>query len=405
MEHIFCGIHFPAPRHFERVRVLCNLSENSSALKERVKNEILFGTKDEISLVYCGNILEDDEPINKYNLKAGSTVHVLRKIVEESPKEYTNKFTELDVGRTASLYRSLNSGNFHKISRPEVIKEIFSKHPELQKDIIASSFVKDPILLSNLQNPDTVRKMAENHRSLIEASPTICNALRSIKIATTSEQQNAIPIRQNFDDFSDSSSSSSGSDSPQASTSAGRRITNEFLRRSLAAITQQNQNSLANISQRNLSQDASNSNTISPSSSSSSVPGRRPIISSSMFMNAMSEVLRARRSETNVFGRESEGGDVPMHSSSSSSLLDTQEQQPTQEEERQSAEPEIERMDEDESARDAREIAMIASFQMQLKQMEDMGLTNKAANIQALMVCNGNLEAAVNLVLAEMNMS
>lgn len=48
---------------------------------------------------------------------------------------------------------------------------------------------------------------------------------------------------------------------------------------------------------------------------------------------------------------------------------------------------------------------MIASFQIQLRQMEDMGLTNKAANIQALMVCNGNLEAAVNLVLAEMNMS
>jgi hypothetical protein len=35
--------------------------------------------------------------------------------------------------------------------------------------------------------------------------------------------------------------------------------------------------------------------------------------------------------------------------------------------------------------------------------MEEMGLLNKVRNIQALMVCNGNLEAAVNLVLAEMN--
>ena len=56
-------------------------------------------------------------------------------------------------------------------------------------------------------------------------------------------------------------------------------------------------------------------------------------------------------------------------------------------------------------AQDARDLEMIASFQVQLRQMEEMGLTNKAANIQALMVCNGNLEAAVNLVLAEMNMS
>lgn len=56
-------------------------------------------------------------------------------------------------------------------------------------------------------------------------------------------------------------------------------------------------------------------------------------------------------------------------------------------------------------AQDDRDVEMIASFQIQLRQMEDMGLSNKIKNIQALMVCNGNLEAAVNLVLAEMNMS
>lgn len=69
---------------------------------------------------------------------------------------------------------------------------------------------------------------------------------------------------------------------------------------------------------------------------------------------------------------------------------------------------EDEQMENDEENRQTqneRDEEMIASFQIQLRQMEDMGLTNKAANIQALMVCNGNLEAAVNLVLAEMNMS
>lgn len=408
MEYIFCGIKFPAPRHFERVRVdNVNFNETSSALKERVKSEIL-ATKDEITLVYCGNVLEDDEPINKYNLRAGSTVHVLKKIEEEPLKEFTTKFTELDVANVCALYRGLNSGNFHKISRPEVIKEIISKHPELQKDIIAFSFLKDPILLSNFQNPDTVRKMAEHHRILIEASETICKALRSVKTASTgaapADQPSPIPIRQNFDDLSDSSSSSgSETNSPQASSSsaASRRITYDHFRRSLAS-AQQNQNSLANISQRNLSQAASNA--ISPSSSSSSVPSRRNIISSSMFMNAMNEVLRARRSESAVFGRD---GDFPMHSSSSSSLVDTldQSQQPQEEPEEPERSEASEPMEEDESARDARDIEMIASFQMQLKQMEDMGLNNKAANIQALMVCNGNLEAAVNLVLAEMNMS
>lgn len=114
MDFIYCGIKFKSPRNFERIRVdNVNFNENSAALKERVKNEILDKTKDEISLVYCGNILEDDEPIKKYVLHSGSTVHVLRKSPEEQIKEVPAKFTELDVSSVCSLYRALNSGNFH----------------------------------------------------------------------------------------------------------------------------------------------------------------------------------------------------------------------------------------------------------------------------------------------------
>ncbi|CAG9806841.1 unnamed protein product [Chironomus riparius] len=390
MEYVFCGIKFAEPRNYEKIRVDINFNENSVTLKEKIQKDILK-TKDEISLIFCGNELNDDEPINKYNLRTGSTVQVLRRIIEIPPKEFTTKFTEMDVSRVSSLFRGLNSGNFHKISRPEVIQQIYKKHPELQRDIIAMSFLKDPILLSTLQNPDTVRNMAENHRMLVEAAETICKALRSVK-ATAAEPQ--MPIRRSFEDLSDSSSSSGSENLPRASTSnaANIRITTDFLRQSLEQ-ARQNQNSLENISQRNLSQSSS----ISPSSSSSSVPNRRNIISNSMVMSAIDEVLRARRSETDILARE------PSVSSTASSNV---ESQPTEVAQEQIEEPEIERMeDEDNSERDARDIEMITSFQTQLRQMEDMGLSNKAANIQALMVCNGNLEAAVNLVLAEMNMS
>lgn len=390
MEYVFCGIKFAEPRNYEKIRVDISFNENSVALKEKIQKDILK-TKDEISLVFCGNELEDDEPINKYNLRTGSTVQVLKKILEIPSKEFTTKFTEMDVSRVSSLFRGLNSGNFHKISRPEVIQQIFKKHPELQRDIIAMSFLKDPILLSTLQNPETVRKMAENHRILVEAAETICKALRSVK-STAAEPQ--LPIRRSFEDLSDSSSSSGSENLPRASTSnaANVRITTDFLRQSLEQ-ARQNQNSLENISQRNLSQ----SNSISPSSSSSSVPNRRNFISNSMVMSAIDEVLRARRSETDTLARE------PSVSSTASSNVENLQQEPPQD---PIEEPESERMEEeDTSERDARDIEMITSFQTQLRQMEDMGLSNKAANIQALMVCNGNLEAAVNLVLAEMNMS
>jgi hypothetical protein len=118
MEYIYCGIKYPAPRSYERVRVdNVNFNENSAALKERLKNEI-FETKDEISLVYCGNILEDDEPISKYELRSGSTIQVLRKAKDNKLTENTKKFTELDVSRILSLYRTLNAGNFHVSFEP-----------------------------------------------------------------------------------------------------------------------------------------------------------------------------------------------------------------------------------------------------------------------------------------------
>ena len=247
------------------------------------------------------------------------------------------------------------------------------------------SILKDPILLSNLQNPETVRKLALNHRVLIEASDTIVKALKTAKSLT--EHLPAASV-QPIDDLSDSSSSSSGSErgSPQASGSnRANRITHEYLRQSLAAATQ-GRNSLSNISQRNLSQAGSESNPISPSTSSGSVPAGHRFISSSMFMNAMNEVLRASR-------RTPTTNPISTDDPQESPMTDQVEQNPNEEES----------MEEDRDAQDARDVEMIASFQNQLKQMEDMGLRNKATNIQALMVCNGNLEAAVNLVLAEMN--
>lgn len=111
MDHVYFGINFPAPRNYERVRVEnVNFNETISFLKEKFQ-EILPENKDEISIVYLGNILEDSEPINRY-LRVGSTVHVLRKYFEDEPKDY-KKFNEMDVSTICSMYRSLNSGNFH----------------------------------------------------------------------------------------------------------------------------------------------------------------------------------------------------------------------------------------------------------------------------------------------------
>lgn len=110
MDHIYLGISFPAPRNYERVRVdNVNFNDSVSSLKEKFRE--VSNNKENVSLVYCGDVLEDSEPINRY-IQPGSTVHVLRKAEDDESKDY-KKFTELDVSRVCSLFRSLNSGNFH----------------------------------------------------------------------------------------------------------------------------------------------------------------------------------------------------------------------------------------------------------------------------------------------------
>lgn len=111
MSHVFLGINFPAPRNYERIRVE-NLNFNDNVEKLKQKFSEITGLSDkEVSLIYCGNILEDNEPINRY-VQIGSTIHVLRKPAEEDITTYKT-FTELDVSRVVSLYRTLNSGHFH----------------------------------------------------------------------------------------------------------------------------------------------------------------------------------------------------------------------------------------------------------------------------------------------------
>lgn len=111
MEHIFLGINFPAPRNYERVRVEnVNFNESVSILIEKFRE--ITGNKDDVSIAYLGEILEDNEPIKRYGLRTGSTIHVLKKIVEDEPKEY-KKFTELECSKICSNFRSLNNGNYY----------------------------------------------------------------------------------------------------------------------------------------------------------------------------------------------------------------------------------------------------------------------------------------------------
>lgn len=126
MEYIYLGVKLPAPRSYERIRIgNINFNENVSILREKFL-ELYDENNNNFSFSYCGIILDDTEPIKKYNLRSGSTVHVLRKNNDDESKEVPSKFTEMEVQRVTALYRSLNSGNFHVSQQFFLLSSLFS---------------------------------------------------------------------------------------------------------------------------------------------------------------------------------------------------------------------------------------------------------------------------------------
>ena len=57
--------------------------------------------------------MEDDVELSKLDIRSGSTIHLLRKEIPEKSLTNYPKFTEADVQRVCSLYRSVTAASFH----------------------------------------------------------------------------------------------------------------------------------------------------------------------------------------------------------------------------------------------------------------------------------------------------
>lgn len=283
------------------------------------------------------------------------------------------------------------------------------------------SILKDPLLLANLQNPETVRRIAEHHRILLEASETIVKTLKQAKSLTDPEVSIPAAVATVDENLSDSSSSGSDSNSPESSAAQGisQRITSEQVASALFQAQGQGSNSLANISQRNFSST------------------NEPRISASMLNSAMSEAVRASRIGRSTYtpnfenqqgssqsDEQSSSGSATNNQRSSASMLMSTMSELVRgarlarssyipNSETQQASSEVVPFDNTEHVApqsqeinaDDEDVRMISGYREQLQQMQEMGLTNTNANIQALVICAGDVGAAINLVLSDMNSS
>ncbi|XP_058822095.1 ubiquitin-like protein 7 [Topomyia yanbarensis] len=375
MPYVYLGVHLPFQR-YRKIKVEnFDLDYKAEQLRVEAGNAIKDIPSEDFDFIYCGDILKDDDVLRDKGIESGSVIHLIEKKKELPTATDVPNFTEADVQEVLGIWRTVDSSNFQKVRHPEFMRNVLDANPSVRKDLWALSILKDPILLSSMQQPETIRRVAEKHYILIKASRSIVQLLNSKMISKSATFSPT--IESALDDALSDSSSSDDNTSPTTSTGvrSARRITADQLASALAFAGTSSYNSLLSISQRDADSRESTDQVSQPSTSGSGSASNR--ITPSMFMNALSEVIQSQRRSNDP---------EPMDTSPSSAAPAPPATVPDNDigSQTQSQHSTLE--------------ASLSKYRSELEQMREMGLTDTETNIQALIVCNGNVETAVNLV-------
>lgn len=266
------------------------------------------------------------------------------------------------------LLQNINERFFslQKSIRPEVMKSVLEAYPEFHTNLGAYAILRDSILIQSMTDYEIAKNIGKQYPILIHSAEFVTKTIRENMAANKPNLiQNTQPAEDSMSD------SSSESDSPTVSSNQRtgdiRQISRDQLAQALLLAGTSSSNSLSNIAQRNQAQ--SQSTQPSTSSTTSTSGTSASLISNSMFSNALSQALNAAGSGG---GGSSGGGGVTGYSNQSTSA------QPNPSSNENLAE----------------------RYANELQTMREMGLFDEMNNIQALAVSNGDVEAAINLVLS-----
>ncbi|KAJ8950138.1 hypothetical protein NQ314_007991 [Rhamnusium bicolor] len=257
--------------------------------------------------------------------------------------------TEVEVQQLVSAFRAftLSSGYrtaLQRLSRQDVLDKIMAATPGLSEDPAAIAIIQDPELIVHMADPDTVRKVSEDHPVLIEAANYIIAHIHEDQAnvnpnqATTSTGYSYSLEALSDDDDMDSNSDTNISQHPLSRNASYNAITAAQLAAAIANATntQFNTNSAGMPS--------------TPTSSSN-------VITSEMFTSAIQQAFAFGGSGSGSFspGTPNRGEEETLES-------------------------------------------ITRRLQPQLQQMHEMGLVNDSVNVRALQATAGDVNAAIELV-------
>ncbi|XP_053659339.1 ubiquitin-like protein 7 [Anopheles marshallii] len=439
MPSVYLGVHLPfKPYHKLKVENV-DLGGRTETLRSEaaklIKDDV---AADDFELVYCGSLLKTDDILQNKGISDGSMIHVIQKRreqdvppSEQKPQE-DREITEAEVQAVLSIWRTVDSSNFQKVRQPEFMKNVLDAYPAIRRNLFVLTLLKDPILLSSMQQPETIRRVAPKHPVLLEASRTIVQLLNSKMISKVANCHLSAPLDSALDDpLSDSSSSDDNTVSPTTSAAPPntiRRITADNLASALAfAGSRGSYNSLSNISQRDADSRAnqqdlaadgstvagtdtnlpstSSATSSQPTSSNNAATGR---ITSSMLLDAISLMFEQQRGEQ-AAGSGSAGGNAVATNQQGTTLtgsaptVEPMDTSPATASTVRAPEPMGNDLGAQTLSQHSTLAASIGQYRRELDTMREMGLTDTETNLQALIVCNGNVESAINLVFGGMS--
>lgn len=407
--------------------------------------------------IYCGRILNDSESLGQQQVRAGSTIHVVQRATPPAGRRF--EVQEADIEAAVSALRKVTvQVTLVKSFSPAAIRDVLEEYPEFYTDIGALAILRNLLLWSKIGKIENARRIAETYPILIVSAPFVVKAFRKHGGALGRDELSDGSVTSDDETaaVTATAAAAAAAVAPLAAAALEGNVVRQRASRAGGAISR---NQLANalslslagsappadadaagaaevgaafdafMPSANAAADAavaaatSGPSTSTPSSSTSSLStsSAAAATSASSVIAATDSAADAARSTSSTGNRIS---NVTFHNALRNAYLHAVEQQPQQ----PTLPPPIDAADVPEpidvdatppaaTPAPAAAAAVPSSLELdnyleqtrqqytaELQIMHDMGLVNVARNVPALILCDGDVERAINLVLSGMSM-
>ncbi|XP_013147531.1 PREDICTED: ubiquitin-like protein 7 [Papilio polytes] len=325
-----------------------------------------------LEAIYHGKILRDESTLQDCGIKYGEMVHIVKKkITVKSTPAYT--FSDVEIQQLNTSLRTLgctpNAPGWTRamqlLNDDATLAEVVDQLPSLSEDCVGLSILHEVELLAALgANVETMRRGAEAHPELPAALRHLTRLVRSRNTASDEDVPTS-GFAYSLEALSeDEDVDEEDADEPRMERSTS--ITREQLTAALQAATdsalpnnsihvRQNRENLLRLleatpDRRNTARSSATAEPSAPSSSTAAPP----IITTEMFNEAMTEAM-------------SRAGEQSSSTPETTFATSSQNQE---------------------------------EYATQISHMHEMGLTDDALNMRALVICSGDVNAAINLVFS-----